>query len=80
MRKDTGRDSQYTYNENKTDIKECAIDESLIEEVFKDDMTDKDEEEGKLEIFNILENIKNNKKYLSKGPQSNRDSEIGIGQ
>ena len=46
--------------------------------MFKDDVTDKGEEEGKLEIFNILENIKNNKKFI-KGPQS-RGSEADLRQ
>jgi len=39
MWKDTGRDSNYMYNE-KTDIKDCPIDESLIEEVFMEDLKD----------------------------------------
>lgn len=66
MRKDTGWDSQYTYND-KTDLKECAIDESMIEEVFweEDDLFDKNDEEGKLEIFHLLDNIKNKKTWLT---------------
>lgn len=38
MRKDTGWDSQYTYNE-KTDLKECPIDDSFIEEIFKNEIS-----------------------------------------
>lgn len=57
MRKDTGWDSQYTYNE-KTDLKECPIDDSFIEEIFKNEISLQDEEEGKIEVFNLLENLK----------------------